>query len=225
LIPTSRLLPFTFLWRISRTLPDMGLILDAGCGTGQVASQLKRSGHRFIGLEIDDSKLAAARGKRTHFAMVLASVEQLPFRSGSFDCVLSTEVIEHLKFDGSERALTEFQRVAGGTVIVTTPNGEGEEPKEAESNLHQAHECAWTASDLIERGFIVRGLGLKWAWGPGGHARRGPTVRRITAAALSFALGPLTSRRPDMAAGLLATSNPRARPKDPRLAGVVDWRH
>lgn len=40
-----------------------GLVLDAGCGTGRVAIELARRGHRTVGIDRDTDLLATARDK------------------------------------------------------------------------------------------------------------------------------------------------------------------
>jgi SAM-dependent methyltransferase len=40
-----------------------GAVLDAGCGTGRVAIELARRGHRVVGVDVDASMLATARAK------------------------------------------------------------------------------------------------------------------------------------------------------------------
>jgi SAM-dependent methyltransferase len=40
-----------------------GSVLDAGCGTGRVAIELSRRGHRVVGSDVDEAMLEAARAK------------------------------------------------------------------------------------------------------------------------------------------------------------------
>jgi SAM-dependent methyltransferase len=40
-----------------------GSVLDAGCGTGRVAIELSRLGHRVVGTDVDEAMLEAARAK------------------------------------------------------------------------------------------------------------------------------------------------------------------
>ena len=47
---------------VQRLLPRPGMrVLDAGCGTGRVAVELARGGHRVVGVDSDPSMLAVAR--------------------------------------------------------------------------------------------------------------------------------------------------------------------
>jgi SAM-dependent methyltransferase len=47
-----------------------GAVLDAGCGTGRVAIELDRRGHRVVGVDLDPAMLAVARQKAPHLRWV-----------------------------------------------------------------------------------------------------------------------------------------------------------
>jgi len=199
-------LPLTFSWWVKRELSDGALVLDAGCGDGIMASNLARPGQRVVGLEVDIDKIRLAQSRGVHVAFVQASLDQLPFRSGAFDEVFSVEVIEHLNKDASRAALSELERVATRTVVVTTPNEEGEEPNSADSDHYMEHLCEWSASELESLGYSVDGLGARWAWGPNGLATRRPPVRQLAMLA-SALVGIVVGHRPSTSAGLLAVRN------------------
>lgn len=46
---------------VDALLPRRARVLDAGCGTGRVAVELARRGHRLVGVDSDASMLAVAR--------------------------------------------------------------------------------------------------------------------------------------------------------------------
>jgi SAM-dependent methyltransferase len=46
---------------LRRELDRPGRVLDAGCGTGRVALELARRGHRVVGVDLDESMLEQAR--------------------------------------------------------------------------------------------------------------------------------------------------------------------
>lgn len=92
-----------------------GHLLDIGCGTKPYGPLL--SGHiaRHTGVDLpssihDQSAVDAYAGATS-----------LPFRSGAFDSVLCTEVLEHVP--DPRKAMEEISRVLrpGGTVLLTTP--------------------------------------------------------------------------------------------------------
>lgn len=90
-------------------------ILDVGCGSSRIVG----SG-QLVGLDIVLAKLRYAR----HYGnpLVHGSVFELPFADGAFDCVICSEVIEHLPAD--QRIFDELDRVLapGGRLILGTPD-------------------------------------------------------------------------------------------------------
>ena len=93
-----------------------GRVLDAGCGSSLIVQSLNNA----IGLDSNLGKLRFLR--REGMPLVNASAFALPFKDGSFDCVISSQVIEHLPFD--ESLFAEMRRVlrVGGTLILGTPD-------------------------------------------------------------------------------------------------------
>ncbi len=94
-------------------------VLDLGSGSGHGTAFLQRAGAGAIGLD-RVAPDAASRGGGARF--VRGDVVQAPFRSGSFELVVSFQVIEHLEeprdyLDGIARILSR-----GGSALLTTPN-------------------------------------------------------------------------------------------------------
>jgi len=108
------------LHRIAR--PRSGeRLLEVGVGGGHVLQQF--AGTRRFGLDLSATMLERARGRLgTAVPLVRGDAEQLPFRAGSFDIVLCTEVLEHTRAPG--QVLRELARLAGpgGRVVVSIPN-------------------------------------------------------------------------------------------------------
>ncbi|MCK9595076.1 MAG: class I SAM-dependent methyltransferase [Candidatus Omnitrophica bacterium] len=107
-------------------------VLDVGCGFGQYVFALDREFGKerkleFQGVDIDPVNLYCCGLKKDKYkadnvSFGLGNAESLAFADGSFDIIISTELLEHLKEPG--RALAEFYRVLkpDGTAIITTPN-------------------------------------------------------------------------------------------------------
>jgi glycosyltransferase involved in cell wall biosynthesis len=93
-----------------------GRVLDAGCGSSLIVQSLNNA----VGMDFNFSKLRFLR--RYGIPLVHGSAFALPFKDDSFDCVISSEVIEHLPYD--ESLFTEMRRVLrpGGTLILETPD-------------------------------------------------------------------------------------------------------
>lgn len=104
-------------------------VLDAGSGGGALSYLLAKEGALVEGVEYDEIAVEYARKNiasadktgRLRCAFMKGSVYELPFAAGTFDAVVSCEVIEHLK--EPERMLAEIARVLkpGGIFVLTTP--------------------------------------------------------------------------------------------------------
>lgn len=70
-------------------------MLDVGCGTGLIGSELERCGHKgnLFGVDIAEERLREASRKRIYSGGVQTSAYALPFRSGSFDVVVSNGMV------------------------------------------------------------------------------------------------------------------------------------
>lgn len=99
-------------------------VLDVGCGTGQLASRVRRNlpHTRVVGCDFSRGMLSRAARRATPPALVQGNALSLPFRDGSFDAVVSTEAFHW--FPDPRQALREFRRVLvpGGRVLVAFVN-------------------------------------------------------------------------------------------------------
>ena len=98
-------------------------ILDLGFESQALSKAIiKHTGANYVGVDISDVVVKAAKDGGINAVRVDASREALPFDPGSFDLVLCSEVIEHL-YD-PDFAIDEFKRVLrpNGRIIITTPN-------------------------------------------------------------------------------------------------------
>lgn len=94
--------------------------VDAGCGTGFLAGQLrKRYGWSIVPVDLGSEGLAYARASRIPDA-VQADIAAMPFASSSFDLLLSMDVIVHFPRGEEHRPFHEFARILkpGGTAVV-----------------------------------------------------------------------------------------------------------
>ena len=93
-----------------------GLTLDAGCGSSMIVQSLTNA----IALDYSFAKTRFLR----HFRIpaVRASAFALPFRDETFDCVVSSQVIEHIPRE--QVLFDEMWRVLrpGGMLIIGTPD-------------------------------------------------------------------------------------------------------
>jgi glycosyltransferase involved in cell wall biosynthesis len=91
-------------------------ILDAGCGSSMIIQSLNNA----VGMDVNFSKLRFLR--RRGIPLLSGSSFALPFKDGSFDCVISSQVIEHIRYD--EVLFSEMWRVLqpGGMLVIGTPD-------------------------------------------------------------------------------------------------------
>lgn len=116
-----------------------GRSLVVGCAGG-----IETLGLGAVGIDIDRKALRIAAELRAHAegasaSFLAASGADLPFRSASFDSVLSDNVIEHIPPALVPRHLREVARVLrpGGRYVFTTPNRLFEVPaKDGHCSLH-----------------------------------------------------------------------------------------
>jgi SAM-dependent methyltransferase len=105
-----------------------GQILENGCGVGMYVEHLAPFGGKVIGLEYDFERAAEARLNSPY--IINAAGESLPLSSGTFDLILSHEVLEHVQDDHAAicemiRALRSPDPVSGksgGRMVIFVPN-------------------------------------------------------------------------------------------------------
>jgi ubiquinone/menaquinone biosynthesis C-methylase UbiE len=107
-------------------------LLEVGCGAGNLLLQATVSNSYPVALDLSMQALTFVRSRLEEaqfgpdvpsaYACTQAIGEALPFVKGSFDCVLMSEVIEHLAVP--QISICEAMRVLrpGGRLLVTTPN-------------------------------------------------------------------------------------------------------
>jgi len=106
-------------------------VLDLGCGPRDQAIPVEYLGFQYVGIDYSNPQ-----------ADILADAHAIPFRSNTFDCVLSYAVLEHLH--NPFIAISEIARVLkpGGVYIGTVSQGEP---------FHDSyfHHTAWGLNSLI----------------------------------------------------------------------------
>jgi len=103
-------------------------ILDVGCGLGIYVRAFRRFSQNVHGVDVDEDKVVEASQELPNIRA--APAEELPFPDGTFNVVLSHEVIEHVTDD--RQAIAEAIRVLrspdldkgdpGGRLVVFAPN-------------------------------------------------------------------------------------------------------
>jgi SAM-dependent methyltransferase len=109
------------------------LVLDLGCGEGRHTYEALRRGAHVVGVDLDTRVLPDVRAMcagmaiegeadpRQTAAFARGDATGLPFKVGSFDRIIVSEVLEHIPSD--EQAMNEIARVLkpGGLAAVSVP--------------------------------------------------------------------------------------------------------
>ena len=106
------------------------VVLDAGCGLGRHLRHLARMPElKIFGIDkntwalTETAKSVAAMpdAQSKDYLFSIADITKLPFADSSFDCVICSEVMEHIP--DHEKALKELDRILKpqGTLVVSVP--------------------------------------------------------------------------------------------------------
>lgn len=129
-------------------LPDVGgsAVLDAGCGAGHLAAELRDRGATVVGLDVSRAMLAYARDRAPEADFVRADLgRDLPFDDDSFDGVASSLAFHYVA--DWEPLFQELRRVLApdGWVVcsVQHPHADFEEYGDAR-NYHEVERVSAT---------------------------------------------------------------------------------
>ncbi len=103
-------------------------ILNAGCGSGELSLQLAAAGHRVLGIDpapdyIDLARRNAERIGVANCSFLVSAIEDF-HADEAFDCVVATNVLEHIEDDS-----TAFEKLVqlvkpDGLILITVPAGQ-----------------------------------------------------------------------------------------------------
>lgn len=107
-------------------VPPGQRVLDAGCGEGVLSCLMAERGAQVTAVDYSRPNIEAARARARalgppcdEIVFEVGDAENLPFPDGSFDCVVSNHVLEHIP--SFLRGITELHRVTAGLAIVAVP--------------------------------------------------------------------------------------------------------
>lgn len=125
-----------------------GEVMDGGAGSGEMLKKLLLDGHcqQGMGLEPEPSLFALMQDNYRSLPALSAThggLLDIPFEDGRFDCVISTQVLEHI--EDHRRAAAELTRVLkpGGFAVISVPH-----PPEPFPNPGHVRE-GYTEADLV----------------------------------------------------------------------------
>lgn len=162
--------------------PDIKTVLDLGCGQGKPMEfinkrlQVKKS----VGVDLFEPYIKEAKQKKIHSEYLVKDVRKVKFAPKSFDLVMASHVLEHLKEKDAWKVLENMERMAKRQVIVVTPIGEHYHQLE-DGNIWQLHLSHFTPIDFINRGYQIKKYGWKWLLGDYGivHTIKNDLIRKL----------------------------------------------
>jgi len=122
---------FEWILKCSGNIKD-NTVLDVGCGDGALTYRIVEKGANVIGIDNSEEGIKLAEEifnkKQVLTQFILADAYKMPIKSNSIDCVILSEVIEHVA--KPQKLLSETQRVLKkkGKVVISTPYRLGEIP-------------------------------------------------------------------------------------------------
>ena len=87
------------------------IILDLGCGTGELAPGFLRAGYSYIGIDIEPERIEYARKTFRKGKFHVMDATDLRYPDGYFDQILITGVLHHLSDEEVRRIVAEMKRV------------------------------------------------------------------------------------------------------------------
>jgi SAM-dependent methyltransferase len=113
---------FDFEAPFSRYLPHEGLVLEAGCGTGQWVLALRARGYDCVGIDYAWRTLVRVHADVPELPLVGGDLLGLCLRDDACTGITSLGVVEHRK-EGPEPFLAELYRVLapGGRLLISVP--------------------------------------------------------------------------------------------------------
>jgi SAM-dependent methyltransferase len=156
-------------------IPEGGVVIDLGCGTGRALSPLRRAvgpDGSVVAVDVTPEMLGQARpaSQAARAALVLADARHLPFAAGSADAIFAAGLINHLP--DAEAGLRELARIIrpGGLLILFHPSGRAalaarhgrtlspDEPLAADPLRRSTQATGWQLTaydDAVDRFFAV----------------------------------------------------------------------
>ncbi len=106
-----------------RHLPKDGLIVEAGCGNGNIMRTFSRAGWTIEGLDFAERTVQANLAIDPHGRYCIGDVRAMPYEDGELAGYISLGVVEHFSDEVRAGILKECARClrVGGVAMITTP--------------------------------------------------------------------------------------------------------
>jgi len=116
--------PYYFLWtviidRVVNRKEEMPSILDLGCGAGQLAYYLMKSGVKnYVGIDFSKERIDFAKNKCEDFEFLNCDFFSIQFDDIDYDTVICLETLEHINDD-----VKLLKKIKSGSLFIgSVPN-------------------------------------------------------------------------------------------------------
>jgi SAM-dependent methyltransferase len=184
---------------------DCGTLLDVGCGSSSPAKTFSSELSFSLGVDISEHAVRESRSRGIHSSYAIIDITRLDrhFPTRSFDCVLASDVIEHVDKETGGKLILSLERIARRRVVIFTPNGFLPQ-RPYGGNPFQEHLSGWTVDEMRSRGYRVAGInGWRPLRGERARARRPAWLM----GRLSHLTQPLVFARPRLAFQILCVKD------------------
>lgn len=162
---------FKGCWRAAMGSWDDKIVVDIGCGPGNLYASLGGSPGLLIGVDVSRGSLEMAQ--KIGYTPVLADAQHLPFVSGFADIVTLNAALHHC--DDMVQTLTEAARlVCPGGLLITD-----HDPQISAGELKGVGQLFAKIQDKLDRMTRRRQVTqeeLKWMWATEAHHKKGDGV-------------------------------------------------
>ncbi|MBI2143982.1 methyltransferase domain-containing protein [Candidatus Woesearchaeota archaeon] len=143
---------------LERAVKGCKTLLDIGCGENSPVRHFSQKPYS-TGVDAFGPSIKKSKAEGIHDRYCRMNILEIGkrFKPSSFDCVLASDVIEHLPKTEGLRLLRMMEKIAAKKAIVFTPNGflpQGE----FGNNPWQKHKSGWTAEEMKSMGYSITGI-------------------------------------------------------------------
>ena len=112
-----------FIPAVKEYLPKGSLVLEGGCGRGNLVHALNYHGYQAIGIDFAERTVKKINEAAPELDIRIGDVRNLPIEDDKLDGYISGGVIEHF-WDGYDEILSEMARTIknGGYLFITFPS-------------------------------------------------------------------------------------------------------
>jgi len=134
-------------------------LLDVACGAYSPVKRVSAKLKHVVGIDMFQPSIDRSRDAGIHsdYKLMNALDIEKEFGLRSFDCVVASDLIEHLTKEDGLLLLKHMEGVAKNKVVVYTPNGFLKQSTYDNNDL-QVHQSGWEIEEMQRLGYQVKGI-------------------------------------------------------------------